>query len=66
MLRVDNSVPDRVYEVQQRFLIGRQVVRALDLHWIHFAVDVRIQQRFDCAVQRVVQILQQNSNVCDM
>lgn len=66
MLCVDNSVPDCVHKVQQRFLIRCQVVRTLDLHRINFTVDVRIQERFDRAVQRVMQILQQNRNVADI
>jgi len=62
VLCADNSVPHHVNEIQQRRLICGQIVHALDLHRIHFAVDVWIQQRFDHVVQSVVQILTQNDS----
>jgi len=62
LLSTDNSVPHHVNEIQQRCLICRQVVHALDLHRIHFTVNIWIQQCFDHAIQSVVQILPQNSS----
>jgi len=62
LLGVDDSVPDEVNQLEQRVLILRQVVKALDLHRVDLAVDVRIQQHSDWTVQSVVQILRGNDS----